>query len=335
MNHIMDASFVLPTPDMVAFNNSRTLLRQQALSLGDIYLTRLQEKIQSLLGELDRVDTQGLATLTLTPVGLETESLSGLIKNINVLREAPSQASANAIKELVAELVNNTQQQVSHVADHLGALDDAMTNFRGITLDDAGPVIDKLEAEMAPVKARLEEESKPFADLQQQQAALNKLIAEVESISLLERLKPLIESLDNLLEIDPKDPLPGSVKAGLEGIKNQLNLGIEFIKYDNLISLRQTLQEREDTIQGRLRELQDQIAEQEDKVEQLKMFQGLGPHRLVYLREVGTIVSAIKDFPRQNQLDPDGDVVVQVSRFIENAQAMTAYLHGLRREWQS
>lgn len=335
MNHIMDASFVLPTPDMVAFNNSRTLLRQQALSLGDIYLTRLQEKIQSLLGELDRVDTQGLATLTLTPVGLETESLSGLIKNINVLREAPSQASDDAIKELVAELVNNTQQQVSHVADHLGALDDAMTNFRGITLDDAGPVIDKLEAEMAPVKARLEEESKPFADLQQQQAALNKLIAEVESISLLERLKPLIESLDNLLEIDPKDPLPGSVKAGLEGIKNQLNLGIEFIKYDNLISLRQTLQEREDTIQGRLRELQDQIAEQEDKVEQLKMFQGLGPHRLVYLREVGTIVSAIKDFPRQNQLDPDGDVVVQVSRFIENAQAMTAYLHGLRREWQS
>jgi len=331
----MDASFVLPTPDMVAFNNSRTLLRQQALSLGDIYLTRLQEKIQSLLGELDRLDTQGLATLTLTPVGLETESLSGLIKNINVLREAPSQASDDAIKELVAELVNNTQQQVSHVADHLGALDDAMTNFRGITLDDAGPVIDKLEAEMAPVKARLEEESKPFADLQQQQAALNKLIAEVESISLLERLKPLIESLDNLLEIDPKDPLPGSVKAGLEGIKNQLNLGIEFIKYDNLISLRQTLQEREDTIQGRLRELQDQIAEQEEKVEQLKMFQGLGPHRLVYLREVGTIVSAIKDFPRQNQLDPDGDVVGQVSRFIENAQAMTAYLHGLRREWQS
>lgn len=335
MSHIMDASFVLPTPDMVAFNNSRTLLRQQALSLGDIYLTRLQEKIQSLLGELDRLDTQGLATLTLTPVGLETESLSGLIKNINVLREAPSQASDDAIKELVAELVNNTQQQVSHVADHLGALDDAMTNFRGITLDDAGPVIDKLEAEMAPVKARLEEESKPFADLQQQQAALNKLIAEVESISLLERLKPLIESLDNLLEIDPKDPLPGSVKAGLEGIKNQLNLGIEFIKYDNLISLRQTLQEREDTIQGRLRELQDQIAEQEEKVEQLKMFQGLGPHRLVYLREVGTIVSAIKDFPRQNQLDPDGDVVGQVSRFIENAQAMTAYLHGLRREWQS
>lgn len=335
MTNTLDAPSNLSAPDMGAFNNSRTQLRQQALSLGDIYLPRLQEKLRALLVELDLVDTHGLKTLTSMPSALQTDGLPDLIQTIKGLREASSEESAEAINELTRELKEEARKRISDVARQVGELDDAVSNFKGITLNDADPMILKLEEEIIPEKNRLEEEGKPLSDLQAQLAALNKLITEVESISLLDRLKPLVESLSALLEVDPKDPLAGSVKAGLEGIKNQLNLGAEFIKYSHLVSLRQTLQERLATLNERLRELQDQVAEQQGKIAQLKVFQGLGAHQQVYLREAGTLARVIADFAEQNSIDETVDVVEQVNRFVENAAAMTTYLHGLRREWQS
>jgi len=335
MTYIMDAPLQLPTPDMAAFNNSRTQLRQQALALGDIYLSRLREKLRSLLLDLKLADAQGLNTLTVTPIALKTDGLPELIKTIMDLRERAPEGSSAVIAELTRELGEDSRERISHVADHVGSLDDALSNFRAIVLDDADPVIIRLEAEIAPVRARIEEEGRPLVELQTQEAVLNKLIAEVESISLLDRLKPLVESLAKLLEIDPKNPLVGSIQAGLEGLKNQLNLGIESVRYSHLISLRGRLQRDLDTLTLRLRELENEISESELKIGQLKAYQELAGHHLVYLREASVIVQAIRGFAQQNQLDANGDVVEQVGRFIENAAAMTAYLNGLLREWQS
>lgn len=335
MPYIMDAPLQLPTPDMTAFNSSRTQLRQQALALSNIYLPRLREKLRSLLLDLKVADAQGLNTLTIIPIAFRTDGLPDLIKAVTDLREQSPQASSAVIDELIGELQEDAQNRISHVADHLGSLDDALDNFRGIALDDADAVIIRLEADVAPARARIEEESKPLTELQMHEAALNKLIAEVESISLLDRLKPLVESLAKLFEIDPKDPLIGSIQAGLEGLKNQLNLGGEAVRYSHLIALRSRLQRDLDTLNSRLRQLRDEISETELKIGQLKAYQGLAQHQTVYLREVGIIVQAIRDFAQQNQLDANGDVVEQVGRFIENAATMTAYLNGLRREWQS
>lgn len=335
MPYIMDAPLQLPTPDMAAFNTSRTQLRQQTLALANIHLSRLREKLRSLLLDLNIADAQGLHALTITPIALNTDGLPELIKTIMDLREHAPVASSVVIDELTRELEEDARNRISHVADHVGSLDHALSNFRAINLDDADPVIIQLEAEIAPVRAMIEEEGKPLAELQVHETALNKLIAEVESISLLNRLQPLVESLAKLLEVDPKNPLVGSIQAGLEGLKNQLNLGNEAVKYSHLISLRSRLQRDLDTLKRRLRELGDEIGEQELRIGQLKAYQGLAGHRLVYLREVDIIVQTIRDFAHQNQFDANGDVVEQVGRFIENAATMTAYLHGLRRQWQS
>lgn len=337
MPYIMDAPFQLPTPDMAAFNDSRTQLRQQALALGSIYLSRLREKLRSLLLGLKLADAEGLNTLTLTPIVLKTDGLPELIKTIMDLREQAPVGSSAVIVELTRELEEDSRNRISHVADHVTSLDDALSNLRAITLNDADAVIIRLEGEVAPVRARIEEEGRPLAELQMHEAALNKLIAEVESISLLDRLKPLVESLAKLLEIDPKNPLVGSIQAGLEGLKNQLNLGSEAVRYSHLISLRGKLQRDLDTLKRRLRELEDEISESELRIGQLKAYQGLADHRQVYLREASIIVHAIRDFAQQNQFDADADadVVEQVGRFIENAANMAAYLNGLRREWQS
>lgn len=325
----------LATLDIPELNAARLLLKQQLLSLSAIYLPALQEKLSALLSELADSDKRTLNALTAIPAVLKSDGLPDLVASLVTLREEAMPSAAAAVQAITLELNAELQSKLARVEEEAGRLSDALHNLEAITLSDADSAIARLQEDIAPLKARLDEQEKPLAELQEQEKSLNKLIDEVEAISILDKLKPLVEGLQALAEVDPKNPLVGSIKAGLEGIKNQLNIGSEAIRYQDLITLRSRLQSRQDTLGATLRDLRDRLAEDESRLKQLNQFQGLGQPRSVYLVEVGKLAQELKLFAEQNQIDGAADIVKQVPGFITSAETLTGFLNDLRRTWQN
>lgn len=168
-----------------------------------------------------------------------------------------------------------------------------------------------------------------------QENAVNKLIADVESFTWIDRLLPLVKSLEKLAEIDPKNPLIGSIQTGLEGLKNILNLANDQIKYANLIDLRGDLQEQLDDSRDRLRDLRERRSEVGIKLGQLRAVEALDVPRGSYLEEVGKLLEALRHFLRNNSPATEEDVVAYASRFINHSQVLRDYLNELRREWRT
>ncbi|MFH7422874.1 toxin, partial [Pseudomonas syringae pv. tagetis] len=69
----------------------------------------------------------------------------------------------------------------------------------------------------------------------------NAMITDVESLSLFDKLKPLVPSLERLADVDPENPLIGSIKAGIAGVSNIIDLFDAALGYDHLTALRERL----------------------------------------------------------------------------------------------
>lgn len=334
--HAMDTPFLLPKPDLDVLVANRALLRRQAEALGDIHLPVKGEKLLSLIKELSDVDKEVLDTLTLGPGLLANHGLHDLLETIAKLKQQPlTEETGSHIDVIVKEIREERSRTLVELQVQVGALDDALVNFSAVTINDVDHLVAEIEATLVQVNAQIAAEDQPLAKWLEEETALNRLIADVEKLSLFDKFKPLVTSLDKLAEIDPKDPLVGSIKAGIAGMSNILDLADDALEYKHLLKHRERLQELLDALRGNARDLHDKRKTETHRLEQLTQLRALEEPRSAYIQEVAKLLTALNGFLKANRIEAVDNVEAQTALFIRHARLLSNYLTELRRDWLS
>ncbi|WNW13274.1 alpha-xenorhabdolysin family binary toxin subunit B [Pseudomonas sp. DTU_2021_1001937_2_SI_NGA_ILE_001] len=334
--HVLETRFQLPEIDLSAVNTHRAQLRHTAESLADIYLPVKREILLSLLQELGGADQAALDVLTALPGTLDGEGLEDLLTAIKRLKGDPPDApTLETISAIAAEIQTQVQRQLGNIRDKAVSLDDALVNLAHVSVGEVDHLMTAVEADIVHIDERLAAESGPQAKLLEQEAAVNKLIAEIEAISLWDKLKPLVESLTVLTDIDPKNPLIGSIKAGIEGLSNILNLASSQLRYEHLVRHRDRLQAQLDELTGNVRELRQQRQAESRKLEQLKQLKLIEAPKQAYGEELGKLLDALKRFLGLHPALPDDDIEATASAFLAHGRLFSDYLNDLRRAWRN
>lgn len=193
----------------------------------------------------------------------------------------------------------------------------------------------EIEASLTQVDEQIAAENQPLGKWLEEEAALNKLIAEVEALSALDKFKPLVASLDKLIEIDPNNRLVGSIKAGIAGMSSILDLANDALEYKHLLKHRERLQELLDALRGHARELHEKRKAEARKLEQFRQLQALEELKSAYSQEVARLLAALNGFLTANRIEAVDSVEAQTALFIRHARFLSNYLTELRRDWRS
>lgn len=334
--HRLETPLQLPAVDMTTLNTARAQLRHLAEALTDIYLPVKHEALKGLLTELGNTDKAALDSLALVPGLLDNDGLQDLLSALARLKgDPPDEQTLKAIDEISAEIESQVQAARSGLDSRARDLDDALVNLAHVNVGDVDHLIPPIEAELARLDAVIAAQEGPLAKLLEQEGMLNTLIADIEAISLWDKFKTLADSLKALIDIDPRNPLIGSIKAGIEGLGNMLNLASESLKYEHLVRQRERIQAQLDDLQGNARQLRLQRQAESRKLEQLKQLKLIEAPQQSYAQEIGKLLEALKRFQALHPALALEQIEAQASAFIANGRVLSDYLNELRRAWRS
>lgn len=331
--HVLDTPLTLPTPDLTVVISRRTELKRTANTLSNFYLPVVKEALGSLLQELNQVDKEALYTLDGVPALLDTTAFADLFETLGLLRQDTENDQPEAIAQIVDEIDRLMLIPTTGLRDHLQSLDNALINFSAVSFGDVDSLIEPVEKELARIDKRIAAINAPLAKLLEQESANDTLIKAVEAAGFLDKLKPLLELLKNLADIDPKNPLVPSIKAGIDALAIILDLAGDVITYDHLLKLRGQLRDQIGGIRDSTRELQTQRSKEVENLAQLKLLQGMEPLKSGYAQEIGKLREALKRFIAYALNNKDTEQ--GAAHFIQHAGTLTTYMDELRRDWQS
>ncbi|WP_219064308.1 alpha-xenorhabdolysin family binary toxin subunit B [Pseudomonas sp. UMAB-08] len=334
--HMLDTPYQLSQPDLEVVRVSRAEIDHHVIALGNIYLPVLKEKLQALRKEISLTDEYTLNVLTGVPVRLESEGMGVLFTSIEKLsKEVPAEEIKAAIEEYTNELSGLMDQSVSAVKQYASDLDDRVTNLNAVMLSDNNDQMLELEQSIEATKNLLTVEVGAIAALEATAELLKAALDDMEKLTFSDKLKPLVESLQELTKIDPKNPALGSIQAGITGVKNILDLASDGVNYTHMIEARSVVQERLKGRRKKVLDLEDQIETSSTRIQQLTTVGGLDNHKARYVQEITKIGQALSTFVNSN-LPNSAEVVTQrAERFAIQAKALGTYLHTLRKAWQS
>jgi len=334
--HMLDTPYQLPQPDLEIIRVSRAEINHHVIALGNIYLPVLRDELLGLRKEISLTDEYTLNVLTGAPITLENEEVNTLLTAIDTLnKQAPTEESKAAIAEYAKEVSGLIDQSVSTVKQYASDLDDRVTNLNAVRLSDNKYRLLELEQSVETSHALLTVEREALAALEANAELLKAAINEMEKLTFFDKLKPLVESLQELTKIDPKDPALGAIQAGITGVKNILGLASDGVNYTHLIEARSVVQERLKGRRKKVLDLEDQIETSSTRIQQLTTAGGLNDHKTRYAQEINKIGEALSTFVNSN-LPNSAEVVAQrAERFAIQAKALGTYLNTLRKAWQS
>ncbi|RMW28338.1 Binary cytotoxin component [Pseudomonas syringae pv. antirrhini] len=334
--HVLDTPFQLPQPDMEIIIGSREKLKHQADALGDIYLPVMKETLRSLVNEIGNVDKEALDTLTLVPHFFNDDEMLPFVEAIATLRGEPDEAkSKTAILEFNEEISMLLDARTASLASQAKALDKALSNLNAVQVNAVDHLTPALDQEISTLQARLAIEKTRLEEMLAKEKVVNALIADVESLSFFDKLKPLIASLETLADIDPKNPLIGSIKAGIAGVSNMLDLLDGAVDYDHLMTLRDTLQAQLLDLQGRVGEARAALDVEVSKRDQISGLASVQVYKNDYVREIGKLHTALTQVLANCRLPASEGLEERVSHFRRQADALNTYLVDLRGSWRS
>ncbi|MGV8862301.1 MAG: alpha-xenorhabdolysin family binary toxin subunit B [Pseudomonas sp.] len=334
--HLLDTPYQLPQPDLEIIRVSRTEINHHVIALGNIYLPVLRDELLGLRKEISLTDEYTLSVLTGVPIALENEEVSTLLNAIDTLnKQAPTEESKAAIAEYANEVSGLMDQSVSTVKQHASDLDDRVTNLNAVRLSDNKYRLLELEQSVETSHALLTVEREALAALEANAELLKAAINEMEKLTLFDKLKPLVESLQELTKIDPKDPALGAIQAGITGVKNILGLASDGVNYTHLIEARSVVQEHLKGRRKKVLDLEDQIETSSTRIQQLTTAGGLDDHKARYVQEITKIGQALSTFVNSNLPNSAEMVAQRAERFAIQANALGTYLNTLRKAWQS
>ncbi|MCD5997250.1 alpha-xenorhabdolysin family binary toxin subunit B [Pseudomonas sp. CDFA 602] len=316
--------------------SSRDHLRRQVESLADIYLPVVVETLLALLEELSEVDKQALNTLTLVPSLFQTSDIQPFLDAIAALQKnVATPASDAAIAEYRVEIEQLVGARCASLSHHANTLDRALINLRAIEFSHFAHLISPLTEDVQSTQLKLEAEQALLTALTEQYAVANTLVAEVESLSFYDKLKPLVTSLEKLAEVDPQSPLVGSIQAGITGVSNMLNLLDGALSYEQLLGYRDKVAAQMTESRDKTAEIARQSGSSARKLEQLSALGVIDTSKAEYMSEIGKLVEALNRFLELNGRTGSETIEVRVSRFAHQGRLLANQLNELRREWRN
>ncbi|RMO81216.1 hypothetical protein ALQ33_200155 [Pseudomonas syringae pv. philadelphi] len=334
--HVLDTPFQLPKPDMEIIVGSREKLKHQADALGDIYLPVMKETLRSLVNEIGNVDKEALDTLTLIPHFFNDDEMLPFVEAIAKLRGQPDEEkNESAILEFNEELSILLDARTASLASQAKALDKALINLNAVQVNAVDHLTPALDQEISTLQARLAIEKARLEEMLAKEKVVNALIADVESLSFFDKLKPLIASLETLADIDPKNPLIGSIKAGIAGVSNILDLLDGAVDYGHLMTLRDTLQAQLLVLQDAVGESRAALDVEVSKRNQISGLASVQVYKNDYIREVGKLHAALAQVLANCRLPASEALEDRVEHLSRQANVLNTYLVDLRGSWRS
>jgi hypothetical protein len=192
-------------------------------------------------------------------------------------------------------------------------------------------------AELADAKVELEQqlitEQAPIVELNADLLVLNNAINEFEKLTIIDRLKPLLDQLKTLLGNNTPTPQSAAMEAGIIVANKFLDEANELTKYQSLTKARDVIQNRISQREERVSSLTSQLRENDNRTRQLNDAQKVIPHRQTYVSETNKLVDALNAFADTIMDGPRDDILARGELVLKNSQALRSYMNKLQGRW--
>lgn len=322
-------------PDMSIIRNSRETIRYQAIiGSADLYIEALRNELIRLNAQITETDLVTSKTLTSAIISLETTALNETLEALTVLSAGEVNAQTrNAIEsytKIATQLISMCTNKLDEAQTELS---DAIHSVRYSSISNNRFKIAELAQARETLAIELDKEKPPVDKLLEDEKVLNEAISLFESLSFIDRLKPLLEQLTGMIGNQPETPQSAVLKAGIVVANKFLDEANELIKYQDLIKARTTLRVRLKDRQGRLDSLVTQMSDIDKKVKQLNDTKKVIEPRDSYADETSSIVEAVSLFLETITEGAGNNVSQKGQKLIAQAKPFKRYLENLKSQW--
>lgn len=323
------------SPDMTLIRNSRETIRYQAIiGSADLYIEALRNELLNLNAGITETDLLVSNTLTSSIIALQTEELGDTLEAVRALTSSEQNTASKEIIEFYSKTANKLIVMCIDKLEELrGTLSNGVFSVRHSTISNNRFRLAELAEVRTSLSNELDIEKVPLEGLFDDEKTLNEAIRLFESLTYIDRLKPLLKQLTGLIGTQPETPQTAAMKAGLEVANKLLDEANELIKYQGLIKARNTLRVRLMERQARVTSLQAQLNDNDKKTKQLRDTQKVIEPRNIYADETNKIVDSLSLFLDVVTQPAQGDVQKKGDRLIAHAKALLPHLKSLKGQW--
>ncbi|SDN36712.1 hypothetical protein SAMN04489798_0103 [Pseudomonas arsenicoxydans] len=322
-------------PNMSVIRNSRITIRYQALTgSADLYIEALRNELVKLNAAITDTDLIAHKTITTAIINLDTATLNETLEALTALSTGDMNPPTRNAIEVYTKIA---RQLISQCTDNLGTaqtdLSHALYDVRYSPISDNQFKIAELAQVREVLATERDKEIPPVEKLLDDEKVLNEAIRLFQSLSFIDRVKPLLEQLTGMIGTQPETPQTAAMKAGVLVANKFLDEANELIKYQGLITARTTLRVRLVERQGRLSSLVSQISDNDKKAKQLNDTKKVIEPRDSYVNETSNIVEALSLFLEAINEDTGDDLVKKGRHLISQAKPLASYLANLKGQW--
>ena len=323
------------SPDMTLIRNSRETIRYQAIiGSANLYIEALRKELLNLNAGITETDLLVSNTLTSSIIALQTEELGDTLEAVRALTSSEQNTASKEIIEFYSKTANKLIVMCIDKLEELrGTLSNGVFSVRHSTISNNRFRLAELAEVRTSLSNELDIEKVPLEGLFDDEKTLNEAIRLFESLTYIDRLKPLLKQLTGLIGTQPETPQTAAMKAGLEVANKLLDEANELIKYQGLIKARNTLRVRLMERQARVTSLQAQLNDNDKKTKQLRDTQKVIEPRNIYADETNKIVDSLSLFLDVVTQPAQGDVQKKGDRLIAHAKALLPHLKSLKGQW--
>lgn len=292
------------------------------------------DELLGLNAAVGQADQLAANAITSAIVALETDDLRENLQALTALmaRQADTQTD-EAIKvysTTSSQLMDLCTDQISQLH---AKLEDGVYNVQSANISNNRFRL----AELADAKVELEQqlitEQAPIVELNADLLVLNNAINEFEKLTIIDRLKPLLDQLKTLLGNNTPTPQSAAMEAGIIVANKFLDEANELIKYQSLTKARDVIQNRISQREERVSSLTSQLRENDNRTRQLNDAQKVIPHRQTYVSETNKLVDALNAFADTIMDGPRDDILARGELVLKNSQALRSYMNKLQGRW--
>jgi len=327
------ASYQLP--DLATIHYSREAIRYQAIvGSANLYIKALGNELLDLnaaIGDADQLAANAIGTAI---IALEISDLRENLQALTALKARQTDTQTlNAIKDY--STISN--QQMDQCTDQISQLHEKLEkgiyNVQSATISNNRFRLAELADARVGLEQQLIAEQKPLVEMNAALTVLNNAIAEFEKLTIIDRLKPLLDQLKTFVGNKPATPQSAAMEAGIIVASKFLDEANELIKYQRLTEARNIIQTRIAQREERLSALTSQLRENDSRTLQLNDTQKVIPHRQAYVSETNKLIDALYVFLDTVMYSSRDDILARGELMLKNSQALRGYMNKLEGRW--
>ncbi|TMU78718.1 hypothetical protein FGA82_15880 [Pseudomonas fluorescens] len=327
------ASYQLP--ELTTVNDSREAIRYQAIvGSANLYIKALGDELLGLNAAVGHADQLAANAITSAIVALETDDLR---ENLQALTALMARQTDTQTKEAIKVYSTISSQLMDLCTDQISQLharlEDGVYNVQSASISNNRFRLAELADARVVLEQQLITEQAPIVQMNADLLVLNNAIKEFEKLTIIDRLKPLLDQLKTLLGKDASTPQSAAMEAGIIVANKFLDEANELIKYQSLTKARDVIQNRISQREERVSSLTSQLRENDNRTRQLNDTQKVIPHRQVYVSETNKLIDALYAFLDTVMYTSRDDILARGELMLKNSQALLRYMNKLQGRW--